>query len=87
MHKPSVGAAIVRRPIRRCTHDRIVNRYIIIGAILYIIQLLPIDATIKNICYVVVVIFVLIWLLQMLGGLGTIKIGEGGQNLQNSALC
>ena len=49
---------------------------IIIGAILYIIQLLPIDAFIKNICYVVVVIFVLIWLLQMLGGLGTIKIGS-----------
>ena len=38
---------------------------IIIGAILYIIQLLPIDATIKRIC----------------------KLGQGGQNLQNFALC
>jgi hypothetical protein len=61
---------------------------IIIGAILYIIQLLPIDATIKRICYVVMVLFVLLWLLQMLGAIGpTIKLGQGGQNLQNSALC
>jgi hypothetical protein len=59
---------------------------IIIGAILYIIQLLPIDATIKRICYVVVVLFVLLWLLQMLGAIGpTIRLGGGASNLQKSA--
>lgn len=41
---------------------------IIVGLILYIVQLLPIDAMIKRICYVVVLVFVLLWLLQLLGG-------------------
>lgn len=49
---------------------------IIIGAILYVIQLLPIDALIKRICYVIVVVFVLIYLLQLLGAVGpVIKFG------------
>lgn len=45
---------------------------IVIGLILYVIQLLPIDAMIKRICYVVVLVFVLLWLLQMLGGIGPV---------------
>jgi hypothetical protein len=45
---------------------------IFIGLILYIIQLLPIDGTIKRICYVVVLVFVLLWLLQMIGGFGPV---------------
>ena len=45
---------------------------ILIGLVLYIIQLLPIDAMIKRICYIVVVVFVLLWLLQMLGGFGPV---------------
>lgn len=40
---------------------------IVIGLILYLINLLPIDARIKSVCYVVVVVFVIIYLLQMLG--------------------
>jgi hypothetical protein len=39
---------------------------IILGAILYIIQLLPIDATIKRIIYVIAIVFIAIWALQML---------------------
>jgi hypothetical protein len=41
---------------------------IILGAILYLIQLLPIDALIKQIIYVIVIVIVLIWLLQALAG-------------------
>ena len=39
---------------------------ILIGAVLYIVQLLPIDATIKKIIYVVVIVFIAIYALQML---------------------
>jgi len=45
---------------------------ILIGLILYVLNLLPIDARIKNICYIVVVVFVLLWLLQMIGGFGPV---------------
>ena len=45
---------------------------ILIGLVLYIIQILPIDAMIKRICYIVVVVFCLLWLLQMLGGFGPV---------------
>jgi len=45
---------------------------ILIGLVLYIINLLPIDAFIKRICYIVVVVFVLIWLLQLIGGIGPV---------------
>lgn len=45
---------------------------IVIGLLLYIIQLLPIDAMIKKICYVVVLVFVLLYLLQMLVGFGPV---------------
>lgn len=45
---------------------------VVIGAVLYIVQLLPIDATIKRIAYVVVLVFVLLYLLQMLGAFGPV---------------
>jgi hypothetical protein len=45
---------------------------ILIGLVLYIIQILPIDAFIKRIAYVVVCVFVLLWLLQMIGGFGPV---------------
>lgn len=43
---------------------------IVIGAVLYLITLLPIDGTIKQIIYVVAIVFVLIWLLRNLGSVG-----------------
>lgn len=46
---------------------------IIVGAVLYILPLVPIDATIKRIIYVLVILFVVLWLLQafgLIGGLG-----------------
>jgi len=39
---------------------------IIIGAVLYIIQLLPIDGTVKQIIYVLAIVLVLIYLLEHL---------------------
>jgi len=50
---------------------------IIVGVLLYIIQLIPMDATIKNIAYILVLVVVLLWLLQVFGGLaglGDIRI-------------
>lgn len=37
---------------------------IVIGAVLYIVTLLPIDATIKRIIQVVAIVALVIWLLQ-----------------------
>ena len=40
---------------------------LVVGLFLYIIRRLPIDAWIKEVAYVVVVVFMLIWLLQIFG--------------------
>jgi len=42
---------------------------IIVGAALYLLQRVPIDATIKNIIYVVVIVGVIVWLLSNIGSL------------------
>ena len=47
---------------------------IIVGSVLYIVQMLPIDATIKRIIHIVFVVVVLIYLLQLLGGGGLLPI-------------
>lgn len=39
----------------------------IVGVVLYLIQLIPMDGTIKQIIRVVVILFVILWLLQSLG--------------------
>jgi hypothetical protein len=52
---------------------------IVIGLILYLVGLLPIDATIKRIIQIVVLVIVILWLVQALGliaGLGSIRIGR-----------
>jgi hypothetical protein len=48
---------------------------IIVGLLLYIIQILPLDAIIKRVAYIVVLVFVLIWLVSLLGGGPVIRIG------------
>ncbi len=45
---------------------------IVVGLLLYLINLLPLDGTIKNIIHVVVIIVVIIWVIQSLGLLGSI---------------
>ena len=43
---------------------------IIVGAVLYLLQLVPIDGTIKTIIQVIVIVAVLIYVLRHLGALG-----------------
>lgn len=43
---------------------------IIIGALLYVVSILPIDGTIKTIVYVVAIVAVAVWLLKHLAVLG-----------------
>ena len=43
---------------------------IIIGALLYVVSILPIDGTIKTIIYVVAIVAVAVWLLKHLAVLG-----------------
>ena len=43
---------------------------IVVGAALYLIRLLPLDLVIKQIIYVVVIVFTLIYVLRNLGALG-----------------
>ena len=51
---------------------------ILIGAVLYIVTLLPIDATIKRIIQVVAIVFAIIWILTlmwpMLGSVSTVRL-------------
>lgn len=46
---------------------------LIVGAVLYLLQFVPLDPTIKRIMYVVVIVAVCIWLLQHLGALGVLR--------------
>ncbi len=43
---------------------------IIIGALLYVVSILPIDGTIKTIIYVVAIVAVAVWLLKHIAVLG-----------------
>jgi hypothetical protein len=43
---------------------------ILIGLVLYIVSLLPIDATIKRIIQAIAIVFIVIWLLRHLGAIG-----------------
>jgi hypothetical protein len=47
---------------------------IVVGLLLYLIGLIPMDGTIKQIIRVVVIIAVIIWLLQTFGLLGSLGL-------------
>lgn len=47
---------------------------IIVGLVLYLIGLIPMDGTIKQIIRIVVIIAVVIWLLQTFGMLGSLGL-------------
>jgi hypothetical protein len=52
---------------------------VILGLILYVVGLLPIDATIKRVIQIVVIVAVLLWLIEALGfmtGMGSLRIGR-----------
>ena len=40
---------------------------LIVGVVLYIVSLIPMDATIKRIIQVLVILFVVLWILSALG--------------------
>lgn len=40
---------------------------ILVGVLLYLVQLIPMDATIKQIIYVLVVVCVILWIISSLG--------------------
>ncbi len=54
----------------------IIVTLIVIGLLLYLIGLIPMDGTIKQIIRVVVIIAVIVWLLQSFGLLGPIGHGH-----------
>lgn len=50
---------------------------IVIGVVLYLVSLLPLDATIKQIIQVLTIVFAILWILQLFlagaGGFGNLK--------------
>ena len=51
----------------------IIVALILVGVALYLINLIPMDATIKKIIYVLVMVFVVLWLLQSFGIIGSLS--------------
>lgn len=50
---------------------------IVIGLVLYLLDLLPLDAKIRSLIRIVVVVFVILWLLTLfLPALGTVHLGR-----------
>lgn len=54
----------------------IIVTLIVIGLLLYLIGMIPMDGTIKQIIRAVVVIFVMVWLMQSFGLLGSLGLGH-----------
>jgi hypothetical protein len=50
----------------------IIVTLVVIGLVLYLIELIPMDGTIKQIIRVIVIIAVIVWLLQAFGLIGPI---------------
>jgi len=51
----------------------IIVTLVVIGLLLYLIDLIPMDGTIKQIIRIIVIIGVVIWLLQAFGLIGSIN--------------
>lgn len=48
----------------------IILSLIIVGVILYLITLVPMDAKVKQIIYVIAILAIVLWLVQVLFGIG-----------------
>jgi hypothetical protein len=59
----------------------IIVSLIVIGLLLYLIDLIPMDGTIKQIIRIIVIIAVIVWLLQSFGLLGSLGIGHATRPL------
>lgn len=51
----------------------IIVTLVVIGLVLYLIELIPMDGTIKQIIRVIVIIAVVVWLLQAFGLIGSLS--------------
>jgi hypothetical protein len=51
----------------------IIVTLVVIGLVLYLIDLIPMDGTIKQIIRVIIIIAVVIWLLQVFGLIGSLS--------------
>jgi hypothetical protein len=51
----------------------IIISLVVIGLLLYLVELIPMDRTIKQIIRIIVIIAVVIWLLQAFGLIGSIS--------------
>jgi hypothetical protein len=49
------------------TLGAIIGLLIVVGLLLYLLNMLPIDGNIKNIIYVVVLVAVILWVISALG--------------------
>ena len=47
---------------------------VVVGLILYLLTLVPIDPTMKKVIHAVVIVFVIVWLLQSLGVFGSVEV-------------
>jgi hypothetical protein len=52
----------------------IIVTLILVGVALYLVELIPMDVTIKKIVYVLVVVATILWLLQAFGVIGSVGI-------------
>ena len=59
----------------------IIVSLIVIGLLLYLIDLIPMDGAIKQIIRIIVIIAVIVWLLQSFGLLGSLGIGHATRPL------
>jgi hypothetical protein len=50
----------------------IIVTLVVIGLVLYLINLIPMDSTIKQIIHAIIVVLVVVWLLQAFGLIGSI---------------
>ena len=51
----------------------IIVTLVVIGLLLYLVELIPMDGTIKQIIRVIVIIAVVVWLLQAFGLIGSLN--------------
>ena len=63
---------------------QLVISLIIIGLLLYVVNLLPIDAGIKQIIRVVIIVFIVIWLLYALMGAAPVSFPRRSGLIDNS---
>jgi hypothetical protein len=54
----------------------IIVSLVVVGLLLYLIDLIPMDGTIKQIIRVLVIVVVIVWLLQSFGLLSSLGIGH-----------